>query len=410
MADLTAEHKPTTTPDFSGHRLIYLAPRAGISGVADYADDFIAAVGHHFGEVHEYRHGGPGEDGVLDILRHRRALRGLIAASPGVPTIVHSEQSGGAVVPFWATLGLRNVTVTATVHDPPYLVWWPFRTRVVAASRVLNHVIHLPLSRITPWLEAGANKSRTLFTLSALGARKLQAVAKGSTVIPAALFVPERPEVDPVVERPLAIGLFGYVYRGKGFDGLAALREALDDDIAIRVAGRGTEVLEPMPGVEVLGEVNGHEEDAFFNSIRMLLVPYGGRRIYGREAFPAASTVTRSIAYGTPVLARAYGSLRELESEGGSVVVDGGAEEICAAANALLRDDAKLTALQEGARQLKAKWSVAKVKSTFLAGWAVAAGLGVAPAHVLQAPNAGSLPDSWAGTAGSNGPAPCSAA
>lgn len=358
----------------AGYRLIHLAPHSGTSGVGDYADDFIAAVSPHFAQVREYRHGGPGDDTLRDIIRHRRNLRRFIDEEPDVPTIVHSEQSGGAVTPFWATLGLRGVVVTATVHDPPYAVWWPFRTRLAARSRVLNHGIHLPLSRLTPRLEAWANRSRTLFTLSSLGARKLREVMRRSTVLPAALIVPERAALDPVARRPLAVGLFGYVYRGKGFDGLQALRAALDDDILIRVAGRGTEKLEPMPGVEILGEVNGPEEDAFFNSIRMLMVPYGGRVSYGREAFPAASTVTRSIAYGTPVLARAYGSLRELDADGGAVVVDGGTEELCQMANTLLRDGDRLTVLEAGTAVLKDKWSATSVTQMFLDGWAGAIG------------------------------------
>lgn len=362
------------TSDLLGYRLIHIAPHSGTSGVGDYADDFVAAVAPYFAQVCEYRHGGPGDDSLRDIIRHRRNLHRLIDENPDMPTIVHSEQSGGAVTPFWATLGLRGVVVTATVHDPPYAVWWPFRTRLAARSRLLNHGIHLPLSRLTPRLEAWANKSRTLFTLSSLGAQKLREVMRQSTVLPAALIVPERPALDPVEQRPLAVGLFGYVYRGKGFDGLEALREALDDDIVIRVAGRGTEKLEPVPGVEILGEVNGSEEDAFFNSIRVLMVPYGGRLSYGREAFPAASTVTRAIAYATPVLARAYGSLRELDADGGAVVVDGEAGELCHAANALVHDGKRLAALEAGTAMLKEKWSAESVTQMFLEGWSNAIG------------------------------------
>ncbi|OFI37288.1 hypothetical protein BIU82_09390 [Arthrobacter sp. SW1] len=361
--------------NLGGHRLIYVAPESGSGGVGDYSDDFAAAVRPHFGSVQEYRHPGPGGDGVLDLIRHRRALRKLLAAEPDVPTIVHCEQSGGSMVPFWAALGLERtgrrgeVSVSATVHDPPYAVWWPFRSKLVARSRVLSHGIHLPLHKLTRYLEAWGNRSRLLFTLSRLGAEKLGDVMTTARIVPSAHFVPERPVLAPVTERPLAIGLFGYVYRGKGFDMLAELREALDDDITIRVAGRGTEVLEPMPGVEILGEVNGPEEDAFFESIRMLLVPYGGRKSYGREAFPATGTVSRAIAYQTPVLARSYGSLRELEGDGGAVVVEGDAAELAAAANSLLRDAEAMARLQVETAELRTKRSMARIAEEFVAAW-----------------------------------------
>jgi polysaccharide biosynthesis protein PslF len=372
--------------NLGGHRLIYVAPLSGSGGVGDYSDDFVAAVRPHFASVQEYRHPGPGGDGVLDLLRHRRALRKLVAEEPDVPTIVHCEQSGGSMVPFWAALGLEStpgkggVSVSATVHDPPYAVWWPFRTKLVARSRVLAHGIHLPLHRLTRYLEAWGNKSRRLFTLSRLGAEKLGEVMTTARIVPSAHFVPERPALDSVTDRPLAIGLFGYVYRGKGFDMLAELREVLDDDITIRVAGRGTEVLEPMPGVEILGEVNGPDEDAFFNSIRVLLVPYGGRKSYGREAFPATGTVSRAIAYQTPVLARAYGSLRELEGDGGAVVVEGEAAELAAAANTLLRDGAALARLQAETAVLRDSRSMAKIAEEFVAVWSSDAGTAVPPA------------------------------
>lgn len=357
-----------------GHRLIYVAPLAGSGGVGDYADDFVDAVRPHFGFVQEYRHAGPGGDSVLDLIKHHRAIRKLVKSDPKTPTIVHCEQSGGSMVPFWGTMRVENavpggVSVSATVHDPPYAVWWPFRTRLIAKSRVLVHGLHLPTHRLTRHLEAWTNRSRTLFTLTAIGAEKLRDVMSISTIIPSAHFVPERPELDAVADRPLAIGMFGYVYRGKGFDMLDELREALDDDIVIRVAGRGTEALEPMPGVEILGEVNGIQEDDFFNSIRMLLVPYGGRKSYGREAFPATGTVSRAIAYQTPVLARAYGSLTELAADGGAVVVEGDAPELAAAAGRLLRDDVKLGRLQEQAAELRRERSLAQIAQRFVDAW-----------------------------------------
>ena len=348
-------------------RLIYIAPRTGVSGVGDYADDFIEGVRPHLGEVRQLRHGGPGTESILDVMRARRELRAIIAERPAMPTVVHAEQSGGAITAFWAPAGLRGVAVTATVHDPPLAVWWPFRTRGLARSRVLSHGIHRSLFGLMNRIEARVNGSRTLFTLTELGGQRLAANMPNSHIVSTVHVVPERPELRPLAERPLAVGLYGYVYRGKGFDALAELRAALDPDILIRVAGRGTQRLAPVDGVEILGEVNGPDEDAFFDSIRLLVVPYAGRAQYGVEVTVASGTVSRALAYQTPVLATDSGAMRELP--GGVVLVDGGPAELAARANELVRDDAALSALQPGARALRERDSRERVGRTFLATW-----------------------------------------
>lgn len=375
--------------DCSNLRLIYIAPRAGEGGVGDYAEDFIDAVRGRVGEVVEVRHDGPGKDTVRSILRQRRDVRRL-AAQDVDRTVVHSEQSGGAMLPFWGTVGITDVPVSATVHDPPLSVWWPFRTRLAARFRLVNHGLHFLTQRFTQWLEARVNRGRTLVTLSQTGATELRKVMTGSRVVASSLFVPERSDLPPVAERPLAIGLFGYVYRGKGFEVVQQLRELLDEDIVIRVAGRGTENLDPVPGVEILGGVDGQEEDAFFASIRVLLVPYDSRHVYGREAFPAASVVSRAMAYRTPVLCRAHGALTELAEVGGAVVVEGEAPELAATANLLLRDDARLTNLEAEANVVREKHSVARIVDGFLDIWATAGPRGTTvtrgPANIGGAP------------------------
>lgn len=354
--------------DLSNLRLIYIAPRAGESGVGDYAEDFIGAVRERVGTVVEVRHAGPGKDSLRSLLRQRREIRRLVAEDAS-RTVVHAEQSGGAMLPFWGPAGITSVPVSATVHDPPLSVWWPFRTRLAARFRLVNHGLHFLTQSFTQWLEARVNKGRTLVTLSQTGATELRKVMTGSRVVASSLFVPERPELPPLAERPLAIGLFGYVYRGKGFEVVQQFRDFLDEDIVIRVAGRGTENLEPVPGVEILGGVDGEEEDAFFASIRMLLVPYDSRHVYGREAFPAASVVSRAMAYGTPVLCRAHGALTELADVGGAVVVDGGAHELASVANLLLRDEARLAELESEARAVSKKHSVERIVDDFLDIW-----------------------------------------
>ena len=108
------------------------------------------------------------------------------------------------------------------------------------------------------------------------------------------------------------MGFFGHVYRGKGFEHIARIREFLPDDILIRIAGRGTESLPAAEGIEVLGGVDGPEEDAFFESIRAIVVPYGKRHWYA-ETYPASGVGASAQSYSTPVISTGYGPLAELD-------------------------------------------------------------------------------------------------
>ncbi len=346
-------------------RLVYVAPRSGVGGVGDYADDFADAVRPHFREVVEYRHDGPGSDSVRDILAHRKAIEGCI--DDPERTIVHCELSGGSVVPFWATRKLAgDPQISATVHDPPGLVWWPARTKFLAGRKILNHALHYPFRSLWRRLERAIAKDRTFFALTKAGAESLAASYPQATSKASTLFVPERPDLPPAEERPLAIGLFGLVYRGKGFDQIQQLRDGLPREIVIRVAGRGTEHLPPVDGVEIVGEVNGPDEDSFFASIRMLVVPYGRRTIYG-DAFPASSVVTRAIAYQTPIVCMKYGTLAE--SDGGAVVVDGDIADIAAAAAAVVTDKVALATLRHEIEALRRANTPELIVEDFLSEW-----------------------------------------
>lgn len=346
-------------------RLVYVAPRSGVGGVGDYADDFAAAARPHFREVVEYRHDGPGSDSLRDILMHRRAIQNLVDDPARV--IVHCELSGGAVVPFWATHGLTgNPLVTATVHDPPGLVWWPARTKFLAGRKVLNHGLHYPFRSLWRRLERRVAAERTFFALTRAGADSLSREYPRATAKASTLFVPERPDLRPAEDRPLAVGLFGLVYRGKGFDRLQRLREVIPPDIAIRVAGRGTENLPLVDGVDIVGGVDDDEEDAFFGSIRALVVPYGRRTVYG-DAFPASSVVTRAIAYRTPIVCMKYGALAE--SDGGAVVVDGDIDDVAHAATQLVTDEAALARLRREVDAIRKANTPELVVEDFLAEW-----------------------------------------
>lgn len=347
--------------------LIYVAPRTGESGVSDYADDLIGAARERVGHLVEVRHGGAGTDGFRDVRRARREIRDAMAAAPG-PVIVHAEQSGGVVVPFWvlADRGIRSRAdvVSATLHDAPLAVWTPFRTRLVSRSRLATHGIHYPLMWLHRRIERTVLRGASLFALTSSGAEAIEAEMRTRNVEVSFLPTPEKPAVEAAAQRPLAVGLFGYIYRGKGFDQLAALREHVTPEIEIVVAGRGTDALDPVEGVRILGAVEGADEDRFFESIRAIVLPYGKRGAYGPQIHVASSVVARALAYRTPIIALGYPGLSD-EAD----IVTGGVPELAARINDVVPSDASISELAARSDDLARERSIRDALKVFLDRW-----------------------------------------
>lgn len=350
--------------------LVYVAPRPGSSGVSDYADDMLIEARGAFGHVVEIRHGGAGQDSVRDVIRARRAIRAAVRAAPGA-VVVHAEQSGGVLVPFWglAQRAVRDPRVirSATLHDAPLGVWLPWRTRGIGRSRLLVHALHYPTMPLSRALERRVLSGVHLSALTASGAEAITAELGHGPVAVSFLPPPARPVLPPAPQRPLAVGLFGYVYKGKGFQDLERLRALIDDRIAIRVAGRGTELLPPVPGVEILGGVEGAQEDAFFGGVRAILLPYGRRSSYGPQTHVASSVAARAIAYRTPVIALRYPGLSD-EAE----IVDGGIDELAAAVNRLVLDDEAMARLDASVQALGERLTVPEAFRRLATSWRAA--------------------------------------
>jgi glycosyltransferase involved in cell wall biosynthesis len=361
------------------YRLVFVGPANGKTAVGDYAEDFVGSVRPHFGEVVEVRTGGPGDESVADLREYRRAVAAHVAQGPAGRVLVHAELSTAALAPFWSTAGLKRVPVTGTVHDPPQGVWMPARTRFVAGSRLLNHGIHYPLRPVSRALEGAIYRDRMLFALTETGRRSIERTYPSTTTRYIPHLVRNRPQIKPTQERPNAIGFFGHVYRGKGFEQIERLRELLPADIGIRVAGRGTEALPKADGIDILGAVDGSDEDAFFESVRAIVVPYGKRHFYA-ESFAASGVVAHSMAYRTPVVTTDYGALAELDEQVGALVVrvnQGAippepatvATELAAAIQALLGDRPRLTELGEYVEKARQDRSAPRTAEAFVAAW-----------------------------------------
>lgn len=367
------------TTNLREYRLVFVGPGEGQTAVGDYAQDFVTAVRPHFGDVIEVRTRGPGGDTVRDIRRYRRSVAAAVAEAPN-RVLVHGELAAGGAAPFWAIAGLPGTPVTATIHDPPQGVWWPAATKFMfgptLTRKLIFHGLHYPLRPLSTKVEGIVNGRRTLFALTDTGRRSIEQRYPHTTAVYVPHIVRDRPVIQPVQERANAVGFFGHVYRGKGFEQIARIRELLPDDIAIRVAGRGTEALPRVDGIEILGGVDGPAEDAFFGSVRAIVVPYGKRHWYD-ETYPASGVVAHATAYRTPVVCTAYGSLAELDEQTGAVVVrTSGTDQAAVAAGlaraieALLGDTGRLTELGEYAEKTRQARSGAATAQAYAATWA----------------------------------------
>lgn len=348
---------------------IFVAPKTRSGGVGDYSDDFGAAASRLFSDTLEVRTGGPGQVSIADLLRDRRNLSRLLkkSAQKG-PVVLHFELSAGSLSPFWLLAGSKGTITTATVHDPPFSVWWPFRSRLVSKNKWINHGIHFPLRAISLRLERFVLTGTTLFALSDLGAEALREKFSACEVLSARHFVPQRPEIQPAADRPAAVGLFGHAYRGKGFDRLQDLRRALPASVGIRVAGRGTERLPQIPGVTILGGVDGIEEDRFFESVRAILLPYANTSRYG-EILSVSGVAARAFAYGTPVIASNSGTLSEAAQEGGLVTAPNDVDSIAALAFETVTDRDNLERLELEVEQLRDSRPASETVLSFVKCW-----------------------------------------
>lgn len=369
----------SATPDpvarLADYRLVFIGPALGQTSVGDYSENLVKAVRPYFGDLVEHRTPGPGNATLADVRRHRRAVARLVAEGPAGRVLVHAELSTGALSPFWAIAGIKDVPVTATVHDPPQGLWFVGRTKFIAEHRLLNHAIHYPLRPLSRAIEGVAYRERTLFALTDAGRRSIERTYPRTR----ALYIPcmsfDRESITPVQDRPKAVGFFGHVYRGKGFDQIARIRELLPDDILIRIAGRGTEALPAADGIEVLGGVDGPEEDAFFESIRAIILPYRKRHWYA-ETYPASGVGASAQSYSTPVISTGYGPLSELDETTGAITVEPTAEEdgvaraLAVAITSLVNDRDRLTELGLKADKTRHERSRAGTGKSFATAWA----------------------------------------
>lgn len=326
-------------------RLIYVAPDAGTGGVGDYASTIISAVRPSFRKVLGVRGKGPGKDRLVDVVAGIRYVQELAAEEPD-NTIVHADLSAGSLLPFWSLRQrVRNVLYTATVHDGPGLVWWPWAVPSVAKRRPVQHGIHYPTRKLTQLLERKVAPAH-IISLTRAGQAAFGELYKRSSVhyVPH-FFSPIAGSNLHMSNRPAAIGVYGQNYGGKNFEKLAVLRSNIASEVQLHVAGRDTENLTKLPGVQIWGEVNDARETEFFNSIRCVLLPYETENRYG-QFIAASGAAARAWSHRTPVITTRSRNFGEEAQLGLCQVIDGGLERLAVSAGDLALNLPLLSAYQ----------------------------------------------------------------
>jgi glycosyltransferase involved in cell wall biosynthesis len=109
--------------------------------------------------------------------------------------------------------------------------------------------------------------------------------------------------------------------------------------------------------------------------VRAIVVPYG-KRHWQDVTYPASGVVAHAMAYRTPVVTTGYGSLAELDTKTGAVVVGGDhnepetvATELARAITELVNDQARLTELGEYSEKTRQDRSGPRTAEAFAAVW-----------------------------------------
>lgn len=211
-------------------------------------------------------------------------------------------------------------------------------------------------------------RAATLFALTATGTTSLR--DRGLTATRLLHHVVDRSVGPPLKDRPLAVGLFGYSYGGKGFELLHALRSELSTQIGIEVAGRGTENLDLPPGTKRWGPISNEREDDFFSSVRCLLLPYesGGR--YG-PFLSASGAAARAFAYGTPIVAAPVRGFTEDAklSRAIQLAASGSAKDLTYAVSSLINSEQLLSHSDEDTLRLRNERTVGATAGRMVAKW-----------------------------------------
>ncbi len=236
-------------------RVLHLAPHGEArSGIAAYGDSFRAALRSAGIDIIQLDAPSGTMNTVRDVTRYARAA---VRASKSVD-VVHAELGGAALRQLYAALAVQRADrpVFLTVHDPPFLTWWPFHfsmlrknTYVAGVARRLAVPFAKPLERLI------AKRAAGLFVLSDQGTEQLRDFVgpeRASRVHRLPYPVRTTTENADVASQDavLVVGFLGYWFHGKGVEHLVEATHRLrSDGIDVRLRLWGD--VSPTAGLDI---------------------------------------------------------------------------------------------------------------------------------------------------------------
>jgi glycosyltransferase involved in cell wall biosynthesis len=348
--------------------VLFVAPRAGSGGVGDFAESALSAISlQDLGEpISQIRSKGPGGDSVRDVFSFLRELRNFERVH-GQSYVLHCEFSAGSIAPFWLGTLSRSRHKVGVVHDPQRAVWWPLRTKLVARSKWLNHAIHLPLRGFWGRFERLCLRNFFFITLTKAGQVLVSNHFKTENVFQTPHFV-FAANAGPRRKKLGNIGFYGHFYKSKGFEFAPYFRKSIPETVKIIVAGRGTEALSQFPGISYLGSLNDEQQEAFFQNLDLLVLPYNRNSVYGEFA-PASGALARAISFGVPVAGLESPGIAEFQSSG-AVAISASVEGLSEIITDLSLNPSKYARLSLSAANLREQLPIENYAAFVLKNWA----------------------------------------
>jgi glycosyltransferase involved in cell wall biosynthesis len=268
------------------------------------------------------------------------------------------------------TAGVRLYTAHEQWLVCPMHVLWKYNRRVCERPTCWRCGVAFKRPpqpwRSTGLLERSLGKLDALIVPSATTGRLHESLAGTVRIEHIPHFVADPPaRAEPTraatVDRPGAADPY-FLYAGrlesiKGVVGLVEAFGAHPRRERLLIAGSGTqaervrEAADGVPGVSLLGWVEGTELEDLYRGALALVVP-----TLGHESLPLV--VLEALARGTPVVARRFGVLEELAGETDAVLSYGSTEELHRALDRLAADPALRAELGErGTQAFADRWT-----------------------------------------------------
>ena len=272
----------------------------------DSAKSAVGRYGLHLGEAfqnegHEVEFVstfGPGQDTALSTLKICRSIYRSMSKNSNL----YIDLSAGSFSPFViAAYFSRKMPTVVTIHDPPHVLWWPLSTNFVFKNYFLKHLLNFPIRRFWYWIELRLLRKCHCVLLNRASSDAISKVIKKTFIIPHFVEEPKLHHPKASISQKLTIGLYGFTYKGKGFDQVPEIRRLLSSNWKIIVAGYGTEKLPGVVGVSYRGSLTEKEEASFFHELDFLILPYNRRSRYG--VFTSSSgAMAKAFSFSVPVL------------------------------------------------------------------------------------------------------------